>query len=78
MAVARMDMMQATIDALRGPWKQAWARYEADHEVTLGVDLNLCALMKMLPAKESDVIKLTYVENEAGLTYDGFRQQVEF
>ena len=59
-------------------WEQAWSRYEADHEVTLDPDLKLGALMKMLPAKERDVVKLKYVENEAGLTYPVLRRQVEF
>ena len=58
--------------------EQAWSRYEADMEATLDVDLKLGALMKMLPARELDVIKLKYVENEAGLTYDVLRRQVEF
>ena len=31
--------------------EQAWSRYEADHEVTLDVDLKLGALMKMLPPR---------------------------
>lgn len=44
----------------------------------LDVDLNLRALMKMLPEKESDVSKLKYVENESGLTYDVLRRLVEF
>ena len=59
-------------------WEQAWSRYETDHEVTLDSDLKLGALMKMLPPKEADVIKLKYVEDEAGLTYPVLRRQVEF
>ena len=59
-------------------WEQAWTRYEADMEVSLDIDLKLGALMKMLPPKELEVIKLKYVENEAGLTYDVLRRQVEF
>ena len=47
-------------------------------EVRLDIDLKLGALMKMLPPKELEVIKLKYVENEAGLTYDVLRRQVEF
>ena len=47
-------------------------------EVRLDVDLKLGALMKMLPPKELEVIKLKYVENEAGLTYEVLRRQVEF
>ena len=43
-------------------WEQAWLRYETDHEATLDPDLKLGALMKMLPAKELDVVKLKYVE----------------
>ena len=39
-------------------WEQSWARFEADHEVTLDIDLKLGALMKMLPQKELDVVKL--------------------
>ena len=34
--------------------------------------------MKMLPPKEIEVIKLKYVEDEAGLTYPVLRRQVEF
>ena len=59
-------------------WEQAWTRYEADMEVRLDVGLKLGALMKMLPPKVLEVIKLKYVENEAGLTYDVLRRQVEF
>ena len=58
-------------------WEQAWARYEAGSDVTLDIDVKLGAFMKMLPPKESDVIKLRYVENEAGLTYDVLCRQVE-
>ena len=46
-------------------------------EVTLDVDLKLGAFMKMLPAKERDVIKLNYFENENALTYDVLRRQGE-
>ena len=42
-------------------WGQLWARYEADHEVTLDIDLKLGALLKMLQ-KELGVVKLEYVE----------------
>ena len=49
-------------------WEQAWSRYAADHEVTLDVDLKLGAPMKIFPSKELDMVKLKYVENEAGLT----------
>ena len=59
-------------------WEQAWSRYETDHEATLDLDLKLGALMKMLPAKELDVVKLKYVEDEAGRTYPVLRRQVEF
>ena len=59
-------------------WEQAWSRYETDHEVLLDMDLKLGALMKMLPPKEADVIKLKYVKDEAGLTYPVLRRQVEF
>ena len=58
--------------------EQAWSRYETDHEVTLDIDLKLGALMKMLPPKEVGVVKLEYVENEAGLTYPVLHRQVEF
>ena len=59
-------------------WEQAWAKYEPDHEVVLDVGLKFGALMKMLPPKGLDVVKPKYVENEAGLTYDVLRRQVEF
>ena len=59
-------------------WEQAWSRNDAEHAVTLDADLKLGALMKMLSAKELDVVKLKYVENEAGLTYPVLRPQVEF
>ena len=52
--------------------EQAWLRYESNHEFTLDVDLKLGALMKMLLAKESDLIKLKYVGNESsGLMAQG-------
>ena len=69
-----MQEMLSKVDV----WEQAWSRYEADSEVTLDVDLKLGAMMKMLTAKELDVVKLKYVENEAGLTYPVLRRQVEF
>ena len=59
-------------------WEQAWSLYETDQKVTLDIDLRLGALMKMLPSKEFDVVKLKYVENEAGLTYPVLRRQVKF
>ena len=59
-------------------WEQAWTRYETDHEIKLDIDIKFGALMKMLPPKELEVIKLKYVENEAGLTYEVLRRQVEF
>ena len=57
---SNMNEMLAKIEL----WEQAWARYAADYEVVLGVELKLGTLMEMLPSKESDVIKLKYVENE--------------
>ena len=58
-------------------WEQAWSKYETDHTVTLDTDLKLGALLTMLPTKEREVVKLKYVEDEAGLTYDVLRRQVE-
>ena len=59
-------------------WEQAWSRYETEHEVTLDPDLKLGALVKLLPAKELDVAKLKYFEDEASLTNPVLRRQVEF
>ena len=59
-------------------WEQAWAKYELDHSVALDTDLKLGALLTMLPAKEKAEVKLKYIENEAGLTYDVLRRQVEY
>ena len=59
-------------------WEQAWAKYELDHNQTLDTDLKLGALLSMLPTKEKAEIKLKYIENEAGLTYDVLRRQVEY
>ena len=59
-------------------WEQAWSKYETDHTVTLDTDLKLGALLTMLPTKEREVVKLKYVEDEAGLTYDVLRRQVEY
>ena len=49
---SNMKEMLSKVDV----WEQARSRYEADHEVTLDVDLKLGALMKMLPAKELGVV----------------------
>ena len=58
-------------------WEQAWAKYEADNNVTFDIDLKLGALLKMLPAKEKAAVTLRYVENESKLTYEVLRFQVE-
>ena len=59
-------------------WEKAGGGHEADYRVRWDVDLKLGALMKMLPSKELEMVKLKYVENEAGLTYNVLRRQVEF
>ena len=59
-------------------WEQKWTKYELDHNETLNKDLKLGALMKMLPEKERSVVKLKYVEDEASLTYEVLRRQVEY
>ena len=59
-------------------WEQAWAKYELDHSQKLDTDLKLGALLTMLPVKEREVVKLKYVQDEAGLTYDVLRRQVEY
>ena len=58
-------------------WEQAWAKYEADNSVTLDIDLKLGALLKMLPQKQEEAIKLRYIEDENKLTYPVLRRQVE-
>ena len=59
-------------------WEQRWTKYEMDNNETLSQDLKLGALMKMLPAKEREVVRLKYVENESALSYDVLRRQVEY
>ena len=59
-------------------WEQKWTKYEVDNSETLSQDLKLGALMKMLPVKEREVVRLKYVENEASLTYEVLRRQVEY
>ena len=58
-------------------WEQAWSKYEVDNSVTLDIDLKLGALLKMLPPKQEDAIKLRYIEDESKLTYPVLRRQVE-
>ena len=58
-------------------WEQAWAKYEEDNSVTLDIDLKLGALLKMLPSKQEEAIKLRYIEDESKLTYPVLRRQVE-
>ena len=58
-------------------WEQAWAKYEEDNSVTLDIDLKLGALLKMLPSKQEEAIKLRYIEDENKLTYPVLRRQVE-
>ena len=58
-------------------WEQAWAKYETDNSVTLDIDLKLGALLKMIPPKQEEAIKLRYVEDENKLTYPVLRRQVE-
>ena len=59
-------------------WEQKWTKYEVDNSETLSQDLKLGALMKMLQVKEREVVRLKYVENEASLTYEVLRRQVEY
>ena len=59
-------------------WEQRWTKYEMDNNETLSQDLKLGALMKMLPPKEREVVRLKYVENESALSYDVLRRQVEY
>ena len=58
-------------------WEQAWTKYEEDNSVTLDIDLKVGALLKMLPSKQAEAIKLRYIEDENKLTYTVLRRQVE-
>ena len=58
-------------------WEQNWAKYEVDNGVTLDIDLKLGALLKMIPPKQEEAIKLRYIEDESKLTYPVLRRQVE-
>ena len=58
-------------------WEQAWTKYEEDNSVTLDIDLKTGALLKMLPGKQEEAIKLRYIEDENKLTYPVLRRQVE-
>ena len=58
-------------------WEQSWAKYETDNSVTLDIHLKLGALLKMLPQKQEEAIKLRYIEDENKLTYPVLRRQVE-
>ena len=58
-------------------WEQRWTKYEMDNNETLSQDLKLGALMKMIPTKEREIVRLKYVDNESALSYDVLRRQVD-